>query len=143
MILESAVICLALNIYHEARGEKLIGQHAVAQVTMNRAEWDESNVCKVVTAPKQFSWTNDLVARSKGHAPRLRQAGEPKDEAAWYLARGVAINTLLGKVPNFIGDATFYHSTSVAPSWSEKFKRVTRIGSHIFYSLPSKSRVTL
>ena len=28
--------CLALNIYHEARGEPIVGQEAVAYVTINR-----------------------------------------------------------------------------------------------------------
>lgn len=133
MILSSAVICLALNIYHESRGEALIGQHAVAQVTMNRAGWNEANVCEVVLAKHQFSWTTGLVAKPSGKAPRLRKAGEPTDEKAWNLAKGVAIVTLKGMIPKFLGGANFYHSTSVAPYWSTKFKRVSRIGSHVFY----------
>ena len=40
MLAQGALLCLALNIYHEARGEPLKGQIAVASVTMNRANWD-------------------------------------------------------------------------------------------------------
>ena len=42
--------CLAENIYHEARGEPLAGQYAVAEVTMNRVRSREfpNSVCAVV-----------------------------------------------------------------------------------------------
>ena len=36
MILETALTCLALNIYHEARSQSLVEQLAVSQVVMNR-----------------------------------------------------------------------------------------------------------
>ena len=62
MILESAVLCLALNIYHEARSEMIPGQYAVAQVTMNRAG-EKSNVCKTVVAKHQFSWTTKMLTK--------------------------------------------------------------------------------
>lgn len=137
MILESAVLCLAINIYHEARDQSLLGQHAVAQVTMNRAKWQESHVCQEVLKPKQFSWTNGgLVARYKGKA-RLTKAGLPKEEGAWYRARGVAIATLSGMVPQFTW-ADHYHTTKVAPRWSGAFKRVAQIGDHVFYNSKSK-----
>ena len=59
--------CLAMNIYHEARGERMEGQIAVAQVTLNRAAHEEwpSTICDVVYQPKQFSWTHMI----KNHTP--------------------------------------------------------------------------
>lgn len=50
--------CLACNIYHEARGETDAGQIMVAKVTMNRVEHSHKNVCEIVWADKQFSWTH-------------------------------------------------------------------------------------
>ena len=49
MIVE-AVMCLALNVYHEAKNQSLIGQIAVAQVVMNRVKDERypDNVCDVV-----------------------------------------------------------------------------------------------
>ena len=44
------LICLALNVYYEARGESLAGKYAVAEVTMNRVtsrRYPET-VCAVV-----------------------------------------------------------------------------------------------
>ena len=32
----NALMCMAINIYHEARNESVIGQIAVGQVVMNR-----------------------------------------------------------------------------------------------------------
>ena len=36
IMLVEAMTCLAMNVYHEARDQSLIGQVAVAQVVMNR-----------------------------------------------------------------------------------------------------------
>ena len=36
MLLETAFLCLALNTYHEAKNQSLVGQIATAQVVMNR-----------------------------------------------------------------------------------------------------------
>ena len=45
-----ALVCLALNVYHEARDQPFIGQVAVAQVVMNRVYDDRypDDVCEVV-----------------------------------------------------------------------------------------------
>ena len=40
MLLETAFICLALNTYHEAKNQSMIGQIATAQVVMNRVADD-------------------------------------------------------------------------------------------------------
>lgn len=51
------VRCVAQAVFHEARGESLRGQKAVADVVMNRArsgKWGR-NACAVVNAPGQFS----------------------------------------------------------------------------------------
>ena len=50
-ILETAFMCMALNIYHEAKNQSMLGQIAVGQVVMNRVEDNRfpDNVCDVVT----------------------------------------------------------------------------------------------
>ena len=71
---------MALNIYHEARGEVTEGQIAVAQVTVNRAKdkrWPDT-ICGVVYQSKQFSWTHMI----KDH--------KPTDDAAWKKAQVIA-----------------------------------------------------
>jgi spore germination cell wall hydrolase CwlJ-like protein len=53
--------CLVANVYHEARGEDVLGQAAVAHVTLNRVRLPAypDSVCGVVWQKGQFSWTED------------------------------------------------------------------------------------
>jgi len=131
-MLATALLCLTLNIYHEARSEPILGQYAVAAVTMNRAGDDPAKVCEVVLKPHQFSWTTSLTARNK-KGWRLKAAGVPKDDFAWMIASRIAYNTLSGKKIDMTRGATYYHATFARPSWREKFIRATKIGRHIFY----------
>ena len=128
MILTTAALCLALNIYHEARGEFIPGQYAVALVTMNRAGHDARNVCKVVTAKKQFSWTNKLVKKGA-----LQPKGLPQDEDRWKTAQTIANIVLSGKVTDFTEGAKYYHRYSVHPIWRHAFEQTKVLGRHIFY----------
>lgn len=131
MILETAALCLALNIYHEARDQMIPGQYAVASVTMNRAGRDDRRICEVVTAPKQFSWTNNLLTK-RGDKYVLKREGIPKDERAWALAQHIAKYALKTRV-DFVNGATHYHATYVSPPWRLALLRTKRMGEHIFY----------
>ena len=65
MIVKTALICLALNIYHESRNQSVAGQVAVGETTMNRVAHKHypNNVCDVVYQKGKkscaFSWTCD------------------------------------------------------------------------------------
>ena len=131
MILETAILCLAINIYHEARSEMIPGQYAVANVTMNRAG-DKRRVCDTVTEPKQFSWTNTLTTRKHGHVV-LKREGYPKDEVAWDRAQRIAKVVLRNPNLDFTNGATHYHATYVNPAWSRSLEKTKRLGTHIFY----------
>jgi spore germination cell wall hydrolase CwlJ-like protein len=115
--------CLARNIYHEARGEGLHGQIAVAQVTVNRVASGkfQSSVCKVVYANRQFSWTNSGNKRVK-------------DTKAWQDAVAVARAVLTQSIhlPDF--KALYFHTRQVNPTWAKTKRVVAVINNHIFYS---------
>lgn len=134
MILSTAALCLALNLYHESRGEPLHGQHAVAQVTFNRAGRDPKNVCKVVFEPKQFSWANELTARTGKARAALVPKYMPKDDKAWNLARSIAFHTVEGNIRDMTNGARFYHTKAVRPAWRKELKLVAVIGQHKFYA---------
>jgi len=119
MLIASMVSCIALNVYHEARGEPLEGQHAVALVTRNRMLATNTDACTVVHSPYQFSWT---IYKPKATDPR-----------AYKIAEQVAINVLMGKIPDFTGGATFYHHKGIKPYWATKFTYTKTIGNHKFY----------
>lgn len=130
----SAALCLAANLYHEARGEPAAGQLAVALVTMNRAAQNPAKVCNVVFSPKQFSWTNQYVSKVPGGwklAPRLY----PADARAWEQAKKTARLALSNRVRDFTKGATHYHTTEISPYWANSdLKRVGVIGKHLFYT---------
>jgi len=124
--------CLSQNVYFEARGEKTVGQLAVAMVTMNRvfSKRFPNSICKVVWQRKQFSWTHD------GKSDR------PKDKKAWKLAQQIAkfVYKKYGsykQMSNGALDLTkgalhYYAPDLAAPKWAQS-KQVTRqIGGHLF-----------
>lgn len=115
--------CLALNIYHEARGEEVIGQIAVAQVTMNRVEhsYFPNTVCDVVYQSKQFSWTHDGLSDT------------PSDAVSWERAQSIAETVYVGEEDDPTAGALFYHADWVNPSWARKMDFYTQIGVHKFY----------
>lgn len=116
--------CLALNIYHEARGERVEGQIAVAQVTINRTKHEEwpSTICEVVYQPKQFSWTHLI----KEHTP--------SEAKAWSIAQTIARDVMIGNVEDPSNGAVYYHANWVNPSWAEYMDLSKVIGNHLFYT---------
>lgn len=132
LLLNIAFACMALTIYHEARGEPLAGQVMVAQVLYNRADHNIERVCHETLKPKQFSWTNDLVVY-RHKKPVLQKDGEPTDEKAWKQSVMIAREILTGRVPDMTGGATYYHARRVAPTWRMQMVRTKSIGHHVFY----------
>ncbi|WP_199153494.1 cell wall hydrolase [Chromobacterium sp. ASV23] len=135
-MIAAAVMCLALNVFHEARGEPLAGQIAVAQVTINRAK-EQDGVCSAVFEDKQFSWVDarTRVKRVDGKVVsiQLKRRALPNDERAWASAVSVAAGALAGVYPDYVRGAKFYHEKSVRPDWLKHFKKVAVIGNHVFY----------
>lgn len=138
MIVASALMCLALNIYHESRGEMIPGQYAVALVTMNRAGGKKEKVCEQTFKPKQFSWANNGVVKTDA-GWELSAGLIPKNKQAWKLAKKIAQTTLAGKMADFTWGSTFYHSRTVVPYWTARATPVKKVGSHIFYALHYQS----
>lgn len=125
--------CLALNVYHEARGEPKQGQYAVAEVTMNRVASKRfpNSVCGVVYEKRwdrirkryvgAFSWT-EITSRSKSVNRKMMQR-------AWQIAEAVYHR----KQASTVKGALFYHARTIRPSWARKKLQVAKIGQHIFY----------
>ena len=117
------LLCLAKNIYYEARGEPMHGKIAVAQVTLNRVTHRtefQSSICGVVYAKHQFSWTMESHREPRGEAWREAQA----------IAKAVIVGT--AHLPNF--KALYFHNLTVKPRWNQTKELVARIGNHIFYA---------
>lgn len=131
---QSELQCLAEALYFEARGEPLAGQKAVAEVILNRRDSGRfpSSVCGVVTQGSKAGCQFSYNCGGKRRAIR--------EKAAYMRVKKVAEAALAGAPRNLTGGATYFHTPAVRPSWSRKFTRTTRIGSHIFYRTGSGSR---
>jgi spore germination cell wall hydrolase CwlJ-like protein len=125
--------CLAENVYHEARGEPLAGQYAVAEVTLNRVASPlyPASVCAVVHQqawdPRRrryvgaFSWTEskETLGRPRGRA--------------WRRALEVAGDAYERRAEPQLDGALFYHTTAVEPVWAKTKTPIATIGNHVFY----------
>lgn len=123
VITTTALLCLALNVYWEARNQPLAGQLAVAQVTMNRVHSPKypDSVCEVVYDHKQFSWYWD----GKGDVP--------EEEKAWETAQLIASAAMAGSGHSALQGVTHYHAVYSAPYWKDYMTMVVQIGDHVFY----------
>jgi spore germination cell wall hydrolase CwlJ-like protein len=128
---EKSLDCLAINVYREAGHEPFEGKVAVAQVTLNRVNSNKfpRDVCAVVYQKTrftervicQFSWYCDSKHRNR-----------PVDDEAYEESYRVAKMVFLEDFKlESIENALYYHADYVNPNW--KLKRITKIGTHIFY----------
>lgn len=128
---KSDLYWMAMNIYHEAGNQPLIGKIAVGIVTMNRVNDKRypKNIRDVVTDPHQFSWYNTKSANTP-----------PTSNARWRESYEVAKLLLTKAIGNdiikLLEGATHFHATSVRPDWINKVHRVAQIEGHVFYRLP-------
>lgn len=133
--------CLALNIYHEARGDSFAGKVAVADVVFNRVENSRfpNNVCDVVKQTvTRVNWKGNVV-------PVIGQcqfswfcdgkSDEPFNAEAWQDANMIAENMLRNEWRGLTEGATHYHATYVNPAWvnDRGMQYVGQIGEHKFY----------
>ncbi|MEO5772502.1 MAG: cell wall hydrolase [Sphingomicrobium sp.] len=124
--LDEQATCMAVAVYHEARGESLEGQLAVARVVMNRAASGKypSSWCGTVKQPWQFSFVNPKT----GEYPRVDEGS-----ASWEKAVAITRLAISNAVPTLSNDVLWYHASYVAPSWGHRLNRAEKIGTHIFY----------
>ena len=138
MLLETALVCLALNTYHEAKNQSMIGQVATAQVVMNRVADSRypNTVCEVVKQGPKYKGS-DVPVRHKCQFSWFcdGKSDEPKrDSKEWFKAQDYARIVLSGRIALDVTEgATHYHATYVRPAWAKTKTRTTRIESHIFY----------
>jgi spore germination cell wall hydrolase CwlJ-like protein len=117
--------CLTKNIFHEAGVEPFEGKIAVAQVTFNRlnsGRWG-NDICSVVYAKKQFSWTLSQKKVNENPKGKLwRDSVAAKDA---FLS-GLRVKNL--------EKSKHYHTDYIKkPYWSKEKSVAARVGQHIFY----------
>ena len=130
-------MCLAKNIYFEARSESTAGRIAVAWTVINRVRHKRfpNSVCEVVEQglkyengfPKrnkcQFSWYCD------GQPDIIRNVNEWRD--AYRLASYVS--TGRDHLVDITDGSLWYHADYVYPKWAKHKRKTAKIDTHIFY----------
>lgn len=131
--------CLALNVYHEARGSSSADQFSTVLVVLNilKARPQLISVCRVVydqIYPRgkwvgRFSWTSDGL-------PDM-----PQDLEAWLTSQRIAFTVYNDpEFPDITDGATHYHEHSIKPYWAVDGINPVRIGAHIYMTLPQYTR---
>ena len=120
----TSLMCLAVAVFFEARGEPLDGQYAVAEVIMNRVEDSRypDTVCGVVFQDRQFSFTHD------GKPDRLPRIATRASQMAKIVAKDVLSGHQIGI------SSTHYHTLSVNPFWANYYDLDGLVGNHVFYT---------
>ena len=120
--------CLALTIYHEARGEPLEGQRAVAEVVLNRVAHSSfpDDVCGVVKDPYQFSY----VSNGWAQIPTVTQGGP---RLLWLQVRPSPTSIQEAAI-SAIKVCLWYHRSDITTRWSECLDKKMTIGEHTFFS---------
>lgn len=141
-MLTASLVCLALNIYHEAKNQSFIGQVAVAQVVMNRVKDTRypNSVCEVVKQGQTYKWKPTLPIKHRCQFSWYcdGKSDKPRNTTAWENAMHVANGVYNQHITELVEGATHYHADYVNPSWAETKTYVTRIDDHIFYRWETK-----
>lgn len=139
---KDAATVLAMNMYHEARGDgdnledRNAAMQMVGEVTLNRVRSKRypNTVCDVVYQKNQFSWTtqDDIT---------------PKEKESWEHAVELSKSMLAGTADYFDNGATHFinlEKVDNVPKWVGRLKYVGKVGEHVFYtdgSVPSLLKV--
>ena len=137
----ATLVCLAMNVYFEARSEPLAGQIGVTQVVMNRV-FDKrypNTACEVIKqGPTRPSWKDRTISYPVKNRCQFSWYCDGKadvitDEKAWNTALAVAHGVYNNNVHDQVNGATHYHAYYVKPGWASQKTPTAYIGDHLFY----------
>lgn len=134
------VVCLALNIYNEARGSSVKDRIASSYVVFNRYEDDEypltlakneRNLCNIIFDRWQFCWTNN----DKVQLPREKGAWEDAQKLALNLYSNPKHRVLAKKFALQHYVVTPLVTQTGRPKWIDNRTMTVQIGKHSYMSL--------
>lgn len=134
-----AQVCLAKNIYFEARDQGLASKMAVSLVVLNRVKHRQypSTICEVVYQGPTYSWKPEFPVRNKCQFSWYcdGKSDKPKEIEAWNKALEIASLILYSaeNLVDFTEGATHYHAVYILPQWASHLIKIGRIEDHIFY----------
>ena len=135
--------CLALNMYHEARGQGIAGELAVTAVVLNRVNDKRypNTICEVVKqGPTRASWQDPKIRFPVKNRCQFSwfcdgKSDTPRNKKIYNRMYNLA-DAILGNEISFLditGGATHYHADYVSPAWAKTKMKTVEIQDHIFY----------
>ena len=141
---EQEAICLAKNMYYEARNQGLAGQLAVSLVVMNRVKDKRypDTICEVVYQGPISKWW----LKEKGKIVPIRnrcqfswycdgKSDKPKNKKKYKFFLDLSRDLVYGnmQVVDITEGATHYHADYVYPDWRKTKTKTIEVADHIFY----------
>ena len=148
IITQDQAVCLAQNMYFEARNQSWRGIIAVGMVTLNRVSDNRfpDVLCDVVKQGPTSKWW----FKTKGKIVPIRHKCQfswycdgksdkiPKFDIELYNAIFLKAVRMIGaynwgSLDDMTKGSTHYHADYVYPAWREQKTKMITIGNHIFY----------
>lgn len=134
------VECLALNIYHEARGSTIEDRIASTYVVFNRfndkhypltSKKQNKSLCDIIFDKWQFCWTNNKVIP----IPKEKQAWIDSQKLAYELYSNPSHKELAKdfQLKHYVVSSLLYDKSR--PKWIDTRKNSVKIGAHSYMSL--------
>ena len=141
---EKSAVCLAKNMYYEARNQGTAGQLAVTAVVLNRVRDKRfpNNICEVIEqGPIRESWKQNGVFYPIKNKCQFSwycdgKSDDPKDKISYQRFLTIAHAILYNELTfvDITDGAVFYHADYVTPGWAKSKRKTIEIQDHIFYT---------
>lgn len=128
MLITSALMCLYLNTYFEAKGEPIEGQKLVAATLWTRSGKDENEVCEELRKKNQFSWVKDKTIQGK-KGWKLRKEFVPDFSSRAWAQAVLSSREAMRKSPAVY----YFHRKGLSLVWTKELRVAKVVGNHVFY----------
>ena len=139
MLVLTAQMCMAINLYKECRGTSDHECQMINNVVLNRAYKNNNDACEEIFRPGQFSWTKKT--------PQKLEFTDYDDMVAYYkineagqLARAFDnVNKSIASfsAPNTNKTMTFYYDNTISgnpPAWAKRMSVAYKSKHFIFFN---------
>ena len=126
-MIATALLCYALVVHREARGESTAAQIAVAKTLMNRAAKSHKSACHELTKKRQFAFVRKYGLTQ----PNLKKVGA-MDVKAWRKSRELARTFKAKRVRGITSKHVYFNTLKLGKRYRTKTTPVV-LGKLIFY----------
>ena len=135
MLVVSAQLCMAINLYKECRGASDRECQLVNRVVINRMHETHKDACRVIFAKNQFSWTKKTPQKLKFNSyDQMVSYYKLRDSTQLVRAFNNVSKSKQNK--NYVSNTmTHYYDKSISqPKWAYKMQVAYQTKNFIFYN---------